>query len=118
MSGSFQSGSTICKLPSSWPLGQSEATTAPEHCLQKRVAWVDRQHQRRLRPDCAPKAQQAIERIELVRWPTLLAPWIEPAQRQTAEAWPWLEACAPHSAMAGLRIVGLEPSSVLRPVPG
>lgn len=125
-----------------WPLGQSEATTAPEHCLQKRlawtldgitpptlpdrlqssslveVAWVDRQHQRRLRLDCAPKAQQAIERIELVRWPTLLAPWIEPAQRQTAETWPWLEACAPHSAMAGLRIVGLEPSSALRPVPG
>ncbi|MDD5031150.1 MAG: penicillin-binding protein 1C [Rhodoferax sp.] len=125
-----------------WPLGLAQASTAPEHCLQKRmawtldgaapptlpdrlqsgslleVAWLDRPHQRRLRPDCAPKALTAIERVELVHWPTLLAPWIEPAQRQVAETWPWLAACAPRSAEAGLRIVGLEPGSVLRPVPG
>ena len=125
-----------------WPLGLAEVSTAPEHCLQKRmawtldgatpptlpdrlqsgslveVAWLDRPHQRRLRPDCAPKGMTTMERVELVHWPTLLAPWIESAQRQVAETWPWLAACAPHNAVAGLRIVGLEPGSVLRPVPG
>ncbi|OGB34016.1 MAG: penicillin-binding protein 1C [Burkholderiales bacterium RIFCSPLOWO2_12_FULL_61_40] len=125
-----------------WPLGLAEASTASEHCLQKRmawtldgaipptlpdrlqtgslveVAWVDRQHRRRLRPDCMPKALAAVERVELARWPTLLAPWIGAGQRQPAETWPWLAACAPRSAVAGLRIVGLEPGSVLRPVPG
>jgi penicillin-binding protein 1C len=125
-----------------WPLGLAQASTAPEHCLQKRmawtldgatpptlpdrlqsgslveVAWVDPQRQLRLRPDCVPKSFAAPQRMELVRWPTLLAPWIEPAQRQTAESWPWLAGCAPRSAAAGLRIVGLEPGSVLRPVPG
>ena len=129
-------------VPICWPLGLAEANTAAEHCLQKRVAWtldgatpptlpdrlqtgslvevawVDRQQQRRLRPDCAPKARPALERVELARWPTLLAPWVEPAQRQAAERWPWAAACAPHTAVAGLRIVGLEPGSVLRPVPG
>ena len=125
-----------------WPLGLAQASTPPEHCLQKRmawtldgatpptlpdrlqsgslveVAWVDPQRQLRLRPDCVPKSFAAPQRMELVHWPTLLAPWIEPAQRQTAESWPWLAGCAPRSAAAGLRIVGLEAGSVLRPVPG
>lgn len=125
-----------------WPLGLAQASTAPEHCLQKRmawtldgaapptlpdrlqsgslleVAWVDTKNHKRLRPDCTPQGQAAVERVELVRWPTLLAPWIEPVQRQAAQTWPQLESCGPRSAVAGLRIVGLEPGSVLRAVPG
>jgi penicillin-binding protein 1C len=133
---------SVTPLAICWPLGLAQASTAPEHCLQKRmawtldgtapptlpdrlqsgslleVAWVDPRRKLRLRPDCVPKAFAAPQRVELVRWPTLLGPWIESAQRQAAETWPWQGGCAPRSAAAGLRIVGLEPGSVLRPVPG
>ena len=123
-----------------WPLGLAESVTPPAQCLQRRMAWtLDgaapptlpdrlrpgglvevawRDSKQRVRPDCAAAAQPA-ERIELARWPTLLAPWIEAAQRDPVEALPWSPACAPRSAAAGgLRIIGLEPGSVLRPTPG
>jgi len=122
-----------------WPLGLAESATPPAQCLQRRMAWtLDgaapptlpdrlrpgglvevawRDSKQRLRPDCT--AGQPAERIELARWPTLLAPWIEAAERDPVEALPWSPACAPRSASAGgLRIVGLEPGSVLRPTPG
>ena len=123
-----------------WPLGLAESATPPAQCQQRRMAWTldgaapptlpDRLRpgglvevawsdaRQRLRPDCAA-AGQAAERIELARWPTLLAPWIEAAQRDPVEALPWSPSCAPRSASAGgLRIIGLEPGSVLRPTPG
>ena len=57
--------------------------------------------------------------VELVRWPTLLQPWVEAAQRSPVDALPWSPACAPRTAVAGaLRIVGLEAGSLLRPAPG
>ncbi|CAN5218082.1 penicillin-binding protein 1C [soil metagenome] len=123
-----------------WPLGGAESATPPAQCLQRRMAWTldgaapptlpdrlrpgglvevawhDSIH--RLLPDCA--AGQPPEQIEIARWPTLLSPWIEAAQRDPVEALPWSPACAPRSAAAGggLRIIGLEPGSVLRPTPG
>ncbi len=120
-----------------WPLGLSEASTPPAHCLQKRRAWSldatvpptlpDRLRPgslvetvwladgHRVRPDCARDA----ERVQAVRWPGLLAPFIEPAQRDAAERLPWRVDCAPRSLQSGtLRIVGLEPGTVLRPAPG
>ena len=122
-----------------WPLGLAESATPLAQCLQRRMAWtLDgaapptlpdrlrpgglvevawRDSMQRVRPDCA--AGQSAERIELARWPTLLSPWIEAAQRDPVEALPWSPACAPRSATAGgLRIIGLEPGSVLRPTPG
>lgn len=134
---------SVKPVPICWPLGLAEASTAPAHCLQRRlawtlegatpptlpdrlqpgslieVAWVDTQRQQRLRPDCVAAAQASPERVELARWPALLQPWIEPAQRSPQERWPWRPGCAPRSPRGdALRIVGLEPGSQLRPAPG
>jgi penicillin-binding protein 1C len=134
---------SVRPVPICWPLGLAEASTAPTQCLQRRlawtldgaapptlpdrlqpgslieVAWVDAGRQQRLRPDCAASARVSPERVELARWPALLQPWIEPAQRSPQERWPWLPGCAPRSPRGdALRIVGLEPGSQLRPAPG
>lgn len=120
-----------------WPLGTAEATTPPEHCLQRRTAWTldgavpptlpDRLRPgglveavwtdgpERVRPDC----DAAARRHDIARWPTLLMPFLDAAQRDPVDALPWRAGCAPASPQgAALRIVGLEPGSVLRPVPG
>jgi len=120
-----------------WPLGTAEATTPPEHCLQHRTAWTldgavpptlpDRlqptslvqavwtQGGQRVRPDCAPDATRA----EAVRWPTLLGPFLDAALLDPTERLPWAPGCAPRALGAqALRIVGLEPGTVLRPAPG
>jgi len=127
-------------VPVCWPLGLAENLTAPAECLQHRlawtldgatpptlpdrlsgtglidVAWVDRQG-RRTRPDCATASVEP-DRVEFARWPTLLQPWIEPEERSPVERLAWASDCAPRTATQGLRIVGLEPGSVLRPAPG
>ena len=120
-----------------WPLGTAEAGTPPEHCLQRRTAWTldgavpptlpDRlqpgglvqavwtQQGQRVRPDCAPDAA----RTEAVRWPTLLMPFLDAALLDPTERLPWAPGCAPRTPSAqALRIVGLEPGTVLRPTPG
>ena len=124
-----------------WPLGTVEAATPPGQCLQRRTAWTldgavpptlpDRlrpgglveaawtsgppQRLERVRPDCAPDAN----RHDIARWPTLLQPFLDPAQRDPVDLLPWRPGCAPASPQGGaLRIVGLEPGSVLRPTPG
>ncbi|RZL98604.1 MAG: penicillin-binding protein 1C, partial [Variovorax sp.] len=128
---------SVRPVPICWPLGSAEATTPPAHCLQRRAAWTldgavpptlpDRLRSdglveavwsrggQRVRPDCAPDA----ERVEAVRWPTLLAPFLDAAQLNPIERQPWAPGCAPRSASAqALRIVGLEAGTVLRPAPG
>ncbi len=128
---------SVRAVPICWPLGSAEATTAPEHCLQRRTAWTldgavpptlpDRLRPtglveavwtdgpERVRPDCDARAS----RHDIARWPTLLQPFLDPAQRDPAERLPWRPGCAPAApAAAALRIVGLEPGSVLRPTPG
>ena len=120
-----------------WPLGTAEAATAPAHCLQRRTAWAldgavpptlpDRlradglveaawtQGPQRVRPDCATQPA----RVELVRWPTLLGPFLDAAMLDPVERLPWAPGCAPRALRAqALRIVGVEPGSVLRPAPG
>lgn len=126
------SATAIC-----WPLGLAEAGTPPAHCLQRRTAWTldgavpptlpDRLQpgglveaawthgQQRVRPDCAPDAT----RVEAVRWPTLLGPFLDASRLDPVERLPWAPGCAPRTATAqALRIVGLEPGTVLRPAPG
>lgn len=120
-----------------WPLGTAEAGTPAGQCLQRRTAWTldgavpptlpDRLRpgglleaawtsgQQRVRPDCAPEAS----RHDIARWPTLLQPFLDPAQRDPVDLLPWRPGCAPGNPQGGaLRIVGLEPGSVLRPTPG
>jgi penicillin-binding protein 1C len=120
-----------------WPLGTAEAATLPAHCLQRRTAWTldgavpptlpDRLRPgslveaawvaagQRVRPDCDPAAA----RVELARWPTLLAPFLDPAQRDPVDRLPWRPGCAPRGGQGqALRVVGLEPGTVLRPAPG
>ncbi|MDP2220941.1 MAG: penicillin-binding protein 1C [Hydrogenophaga sp.] len=90
----------------------------------------------RLRPGCAAAAatdtagaaQTAFgsgatktgvaQAITYARWPTLLQPWIEPAQRSEVERLPWGAPCRGGTPARTLRISGLEPGSVLRAVPG
>ncbi|MFT7775970.1 MAG: penicillin-binding protein 1C [Roseateles sp.] len=120
-----------------WPLGSAEATTPPEQCLQRRTAWTldgavpptlpDRLRPgplqepvwvaagQRVQPDCA----QAAERHEAVRWPALLGPFLDAEQRHPLERLSWRADCAPREPVANrLRVVGLEPGTVLRPAPG
>lgn len=120
-----------------WPLGSAEAATPPAHCLQRRTAWTldgavpptlpDRLRPgglveavwtaggQRVRPDCEPAAV----RHDVARWPTLLQPFLDAAQQDAAKRLPWRPGCVPASPQGGaLRIVGLEPGSVLRPAPG
>jgi penicillin-binding protein 1C len=120
-----------------WPLGTAESATPPEHCLQRRTAWTldgavpptlpDRLRpgglveavwthgQQRVRPDCASDAT----RVEAVRWPTLLGPFLDAERLDPVERLPWAPGCAPRAPSAqALRIVGLEPGTVLRPAPG
>jgi penicillin-binding protein 1C len=120
-----------------WPLGGAEAATPAEHCLQRRSAWTldgavpptlpDRLRPgglveaawtaggERVRPDCDARAS----RHDIARWPTLLLPFLDAAQRDPVDLLPWRPGCAPASPQgAALRIVGLEPGSVLRPTPG
>lgn len=128
---------TVRAVPICWPLGTAEAATPPAHCLQQRLAWTldgavpptlpDRLQPgglvqaawthagQRVRPDCAPDAV----RTEAVRWPTLLGPFLDAAQLDPVERLPWAPGCAPRTPQGQvLRIVGLEPGSVLRPTPG
>jgi penicillin-binding protein 1C len=69
----------------------------------------------RVQPGCAADA----ERFEAVRWPALLGPFLDAEQRHPLERLPWRADCAPREPVAHrLRVVGLEPGTVLRPTPG
>ena len=72
----------------------------------------------RLRPGCAAPHAARVQAITYARWPTLLQPWIEPAQRSDVERLPWGPPCRGATPARTLRISGLEPGSVLRAAPG
>jgi penicillin-binding protein 1C len=88
----------------------------------------------RLRPGCAPTrtgteptanspppgppTTVTLQAITYARWPTLLQPWIEPAQRSDVERLPWGPPCRGATPARTLRISGLESGSVLRAAPG
>ncbi|MBB2487958.1 penicillin-binding protein 1C, partial [Mitsuaria sp. WAJ17] len=133
---------SVQAAPICWPLGRLASSTPPDQCLQQRTAWlldgaapptlpergaaqgleirvlVDAGGRERVSGDCAgPQARSA----PAVRWPQLLQPWIETAQRHPLERLPWKAGCrgeAQGGPSARLRIVGLEPGTVLRPTPG
>ena len=130
-----------------WPGGLAAAQTDPALCRERRSAWtlngtapptladrlrsgawtetlwVDRAHQRRLRPDCVRSGDRngvtpPPERLEVARWPTLLDPWIGADKRAPESGWAWADGCAPDAPLRALRIDGIEPGANLRPAPG
>lgn len=128
---------SVTAVPICWPQGVAESATAPELCLQHRMAWAldgavpptlpDRLRPgplvepvwvvagQRVQPGCAPAA----ERFEAVRWPALLGPFLDAGLSHPLERLPWRADCAPREPLANrLRVVGLEPGTVLRPAPG
>ncbi|KQW46663.1 MULTISPECIES: penicillin-binding protein 1C [unclassified Roseateles] len=128
---------SVAAVPVCWPLGLAESATLPGQCLQRRTAWTldgavpptlpDRLRpgglaepvwvaaSERVQPGCAPMA----ERHEAVRWPALLGPFVDSEQRHPLERLPWRADCSGrHPVAHRLRVVGLEPGTVLRPAPG
>jgi len=128
---------SVVAVPICWPLGTAESATEPALCLQRRTAWTldgavpptlpDRLRPgplaepvwvaagQRVLPSCAPTA----ERFEAVRWPALLGPFLDAEQRHPLERLPWRADCGGNQPVANrLRVVGLEPGTVLRPIPG
>jgi len=128
---------SVAAVPICWPLGVAAAATPPGLCLQARSAWTldgavpptlpDRLRPgplaepvwvatgQRVQPGCAPEA----ERHDAVRWPALLDPFLGAEQQHPLERLPWRPGCAPREPAGGrLRVVGLEPGTVLRPTPG
>ena len=128
---------SVAAVPICWPQGLAESATEPGLCLQHRTAWTldgavpptlpDRLRPgplvepvwvlagQRVQPGCAADA----ERFEAVRWPALLGPFLDAEQRHPLERLPWRADCAPREPVAHrLRVVGLEPGTVLRPTPG
>ena len=57
--------------------------------------------------------------LKAVRWPALLGPFLDAEQRHPMERLPWRADCGGKQPVANrLRVVGLEPGTVLRPTPG
>jgi penicillin-binding protein 1C len=126
-----------------WPLGLAASQTDPVHCLQHRTAWtldgtapptlpdrvnrtglvetawVNTRTGQRLHPGCAPDGTD-LKAMPWARWPTLLQPWITPAQRSEVERLPLATPCAAQQSAPSrsLRIAGLDNHSVLHAVPG
>ncbi|HSC81617.1 MAG TPA: penicillin-binding protein 1C [Chitinolyticbacter sp.] len=119
-----------------WPLGLTRAATDPTQCHELRTAWLlngaapptlpDRSRAGglidtlwldraglRVTPECDPAALPA----QVARWPLWLEPWLSPAIR-ARYAPAWSPACPQHVSSAALRIVGIEPGSVVRPTAG
>jgi penicillin-binding protein 1C len=114
-----------------WTLDGTAPPTLPDRLLPTGLldtAWVQqaplndgRRAARadvRLRPGCAAPTNGAVQAITYARWPTLLQPWIEPAQRSEVERLPWGPPCRGATPARTLRISGLETGSVLRAAPG
>ncbi len=125
-----------------WPLGSAASATDSSHCLVRRTAWtldgatpptlpdrhstmslldtawVDAAQGQRLRPGCNPGVASALQAVAYARWPTLLQPWIENAQRSEVERLSLGPRCARQPPSRSLRITGLEAGSVVRAAPG
>ncbi len=113
-----------------WTLDGTAPPTLPDRLLPTGLldtAWVQTpstlrghpaQQAVRLRPGCAAPHADRVQPITYARWPTLLQPWIEPAQRSDVEHLPWGPPCRGATPARTLRISGLESGSVLRAAPG
>jgi penicillin-binding protein 1C len=119
-----------------WPLGTRAAATPPALCHVRRTAWVlngvappsfaDRLRGgepryaywvqpasgRRVSAECGGGGAQ---RVEAVRWPAVLEPWLDAGLRTRALPPPWATDCAQRAAPeAGLHIAGLASGAVLQ----
>lgn len=126
-----------------WPLGNAADQTEPEHCHQKRSAWVlaqtipptlpDRLRSRglletiwldpesglRTTPQCQAQARSQ----KIAHWPALLEAWLSSSEKINfglSLAQRWDPACAhlSHLMPQQVKIIGLQTGSKLRPVPG
>ena len=122
------STATIC-----WPLGTLADNLSPEACHERRTAWLlngtapptfpDRlrsgqahytyyvdQNGLRTSPACGGGTK-----VEAVRWPAALEPWLSAAMQTRALPPPWSPQCGyRQSPEAGLRILGVTAREVLR----
>ncbi len=127
-----------------WPLGLAAAQTAPALCARRFAAYaldgavpptfaerdarlwrsgierfeVDAGSGLRVSPDCRrPHRTQA---REIVRWPALVSPWLDVAERRAAQLPALAADCAPdgRTGSAALRIEGLNDRAVLARPPG
>jgi penicillin-binding protein 1C len=125
-----------------WPLGLAADATPPAQCRVRRTAWtldstapptlpdrvrnsglvdtawLDEKRSLRLRPGCPAPADARFVAADYVRWPTLLEPWIEPAQRSEVERIPLTAPCTSKGLSRALRVTGIDSGSVIRPTPG
>ena len=124
-----------------WPLGLAATSTAPEHCRVRRAAWtlagtapptlpdrinsasllgtawVDTGTSLRLRPGCAAGAGAPVTARPVVRWPTLLEPWIASEWRSDTDRIAWAPPCAKQDLSRSLRITGVDHGSIIRATP-
>jgi penicillin-binding protein 1C len=89
------------------------------------TVWVDARLGKRLQPGCAAKAiisqpiaAGGLQTVQYPRWPTLLEPWIGPAERSPVELLPLDVACRVQAPNRQLRVTGIDAGSVIRPPPG
>ena len=114
-----------------WTLDSTAPPTLPDRLLPTGLldtAWVSTppastgkpvQSAVRLRPGCAAtKPSHGLQAVVYARWPTLLQPWIEAAQRSEVERLPWGPPCRGATPARTLRISGIETGSVLQAAPG
>ena len=121
-----------------WPLGTAASTTAPEHCHQKRSAWVLRDTIPPSLPDrlrarslietiwidpvshlrSSPSCHAQAEPREVARWPSLLEAWLTPQQKQDLGLVPWSPDCPQINSVGSIRLMGMHQGSRLRTVPG
>lgn len=120
-----------------WPLGQREATTPPEHCARRHLAWIldgtvpptlsgpeqpapapltyrrDRTTGLRVAGTCRLPHEE--ELASIAPWPALTQPWITSGERRRA-TFPALapDCTEPQSPVAALQITGLVDGAVLR----
>jgi len=123
-----------------WPLGTRAAGLSDELCPVRRTAWVldgaapptfpdryrsgtptykyfvDLVSHRRVSPECA---RRPTERVERVRWPAVLEPWLDPDLRRKSLPPTWSAECARMSGPGdGITIIGLSDGAVIRRPPG
>lgn len=101
-----------------WPGGRAAADTAAADCWQRRTGWsldgtVPPTLPDRLRAGGLQEPDPCRPGVQRWRWPSALEAWIE-ARPETCAAVP----PGGRAGAGGLRIVGLDDGSVLRPVPG
>jgi len=132
--------STVTQARICWPLGTRAEGTDDRQCPVQRTAWlldgaapatfpdsqragsplftylVDRATSERVSAECA---RQPFDRVETVRWPALLEPWLEPGLLQKSSPPRWAANCAAAAHHAGdtITITGLRDGAVLRRPP-